>query len=127
MLLTRPRHWARSMCSSCTAPRCSTATRVSCGVTLTSISSLMVEGPRSDREAEFPQQPGRLIQRQPHDAAVAAVDVRDERAGTSLDGVGAGLAEVFAGFQVLRDGGVVELAEPDPAGRHAQFKPVVML
>ena len=49
------------------------------------------------------QQLRRLVQRQPHDAGVAAVDVRHPGRDRALDGIGAGLAEGLAAGDVGRD------------------------
>src|SRR6266536_646069 len=98
MLPTNPRALARSICSSSTTPCSSIATRVSCGVTLIRISCGIGGGrvqdriyaapaaPRfqsevfsKDREAEARERLRGLVQRQPHDARVAAVDPAHER------------------------------------------------
>src|SRR6266567_732478 len=52
MFPTRPRLAARSMCSSCGTPACITATRVSCGVQLIRMSSVIYgQAPRQGRAA----------------------------------------------------------------------------
>src|SRR5215470_1159227 len=89
MLPTRPRALTRSMCSSCTTPCSSIATRVSCGVTLIRISLLMSQ----DREAEPRQELGGFEQRQAHYTRVAPFQVLDERSGLALDSVAACLVE----------------------------------
>src|SRR3989304_742256 len=96
MLPTRPRLAARSISSSCTCPAASTATRVSCGVTLTRISSLTLC-------SHALQQLRRFIQRQPHDAGKAAAQLGDELRGAALDRICAGLVVALAGRDVLPD------------------------
>src|SRR3972149_4077067 len=96
MLPTRPRLAARSPTSSCPWPALRTATRVSCGVTLTRISSLT---PCSHAL----QQLRRFIQRQPHDPGKAAAQFGDELRGAALDRIRAGLVVALAGRDVLPD------------------------
>src|SRR6185503_8465755 len=93
MLPTRPRLAARSMRSSCTTPAPMTATRVSCGVTLMRISSL----------TELFQQGLGLVERQAHDAGIAAAQLDHEAPGAALDRVGARLVVALAARRVLRD------------------------
>src|SRR5688572_10121614 len=104
MLPTRPRLAARSTSSSCTAPAPTTATRVSCGVTLMRISSLTGMA-LALRRRSAPRQPveelAGLVQRQAHHARVAAAHVDDEARSAPLDGVGAGLVVALAGGDVL--------------------------
>src|SRR6185369_17593902 len=96
MLPTRPRLAARSTTSSCTWPAESTATRVSCGVTLTSISSLTLR-------PHTLEQLGGFVQRQAHDARETAPQLDDELRGAALDRVAAGLVVALAGGDVLAD------------------------
>src|SRR5258706_2003561 len=96
MLPTRPRLAARSMSSSCTWPAASTATRVSWGVTLTSISSVTL-CPHALEQLRG------LVERQPHDPGEAAVQRHHELRGAALDRVSAGLVVAFAGRDVLAD------------------------
>src|ERR1051325_3104094 len=96
MLPTSPRLTSRSTSSSCATPAPISATRVSCGVTLMRISSLM--------RAE---QLRGLVEGQPHDAGVAAAQLDHEAPGAALDRIGAGLVVAFAA------GGIV----PDLVGR----------
>src|SRR6185503_9756590 len=105
MLPTRPRLAARSTSSSCTWPAASTATRVSCGVTLTSISSpTRLAKPSSLMHGTHAlEHLCGLVQRQPHDPGKAAVQRNHELCGTALDRVGAGLVVAFAGGDVLTD------------------------
>src|SRR6267142_5151072 len=105
MLPTRPRLAARSMSSSCTWPAASTATRVSWGVTLTSISSAtllaklssLMHGPHALEQLRA------LVERQPHDPGEAAVQRHHELRGAALDRVGAGLVVAFPCGHVLAD------------------------
>src|SRR5208282_5700831 len=102
MLPTRPRADERSMCSSCTTPCSSMATRVSCGVTLMTISWLMAQR-LYHRKADAGQDPGRFVQWQAHDARVAALEVLHERGGLALDRVAAGFIERLAGGDIAFD------------------------
>src|SRR5512146_2491203 len=104
MLPTRPRLAVRSIRSSCTTPASSTATRVSCGVTLIRTSSLT-------RRTHPLDHLGRLVQRQPHDSGIAAADGGDELRGAALDRVGAGLVVGLAGGQVLANLVFAQLAK----------------
>src|SRR6185369_15320222 len=96
MLPTSPRLAERSTTSSCTWPAASTATRVSCGVTLTSISSYTL-GPHALEQLRG------LVQRQAHHAGEAAAQLDHELRGAPLDRVGAGLVVALAGGDVLAD------------------------
>src|ERR1700720_1355882 len=102
MLPTSPRAEARSMCNSCTTPCSSIATRVSWGVTLMRISWVM-ESALEDVEADFAEDLGGRVQRQPHHSRIAAFDPADEHGGASLHGVRAGLVEGLAGGDVALD------------------------
>src|SRR5574341_1851367 len=93
MLPTRPRLLARSIRSSWMTPAPVMATRVSCGVTLIRISSL----------THLSEKLARLVERQPHHARVAALDLDHEARGASLDRVGAGLVVALAARHVLGD------------------------
>src|ERR1700754_2313839 len=112
MLPTMPREDARSMCTSWVTPCSITATRVSCGVTLTRISSVraMAGGQANlpDGDFEFLQQLYRLRERQSHDTGIASRYSRDEGAGATLDAVGAGLVERLAADAVAPDVGISE-------------------
>ena len=85
MLPTTPRRQPRSMCSSCSMPFSTTATRVSRGVTLTRISSDSSRAGLSVSDASDSldgaacrtcEQRRRLVQRQAHHAGVAARQMR---------------------------------------------------
>src|SRR5712692_7048438 len=140
MFPTRPRLAARSTCSSCGTPACITATRVSCGVQLIRMSSVIYgQAPRQGRAAcfdsrtsadasvsppgasssspglEFRDQLRSLVQRQPHDPGVAAVQLGDERRRAALDRVGARLVGRLAALDVGFDLGPRELAEANLA------------
>src|SRR4030081_1077540 len=112
MLPTRPRFAARSMCSSCGTPACITPTRVSCGVQLIRMSSVMM------RDLELPDELRGLVERQPHDPRVAAAQLGDEGRGAALDRVGTRLvgrlAALDVGFELPPRG----LAETHPALAH---------
>src|SRR6187397_2432500 len=107
------------MCSSCSMPFSTSATRVSRGVTLIRISSDTL--PPSDR-GELPQQHPCFVYRQSHHAAVAALDARDEGAGAALDAIGPGLAAPLAAVDVGGDVGFVQRAE-----FHRRFRQQVLL
>src|SRR5258706_16230643 len=96
MLPTRPRLAARSTSSSCRWPEESTATGVSCGLTLTRISSLTLN-------VHALVQLRGLVERQPHDAGEAAAQLGDELRRAPLDGVGAGLVVALAGRDIAAD------------------------
>src|SRR5258706_3911514 len=96
MFPTRPRLAVRSTTISCTCPAPITATRVSCGVTLIRISSVIE---RSERL----QQLRGLEERQADDAGMAAADLAHEHCGAALDGVGAGLVVALAARHVVAD------------------------
>src|SRR5919199_6824267 len=96
MLPTRPRLAARSMRSSCTTPEPVTATRVSCGVTLIRMSSV-TQAPKPLKQLSH------LVERQAHDAGVAAAELDDEARCTTLDRVRARLVVGLAGGDVLLD------------------------
>src|SRR5262245_18452495 len=96
MLPTRPRLASRSITSSCTWPAASTATRVSRGLTLTRISSLMLR-------ALAAEELGGLVQRQPHHPRITAAQLADELRGATLDRIGAGLVVALAGGDVVAD------------------------
>src|SRR6185503_1754421 len=115
MLPTRPRLTLRSIRSSCTTPDPVTATRVSCGVTLIRISSV----------TQFLEELAGLVERQPHDARVAAAQLHDEACRASLDGIGAGLVVGLAGGDVLRDLFGRELLELHFRARYRRVYPVV--
>src|SRR5688572_6409461 len=117
MLPTSPRLASRSMSSSCTTPEPATATRVSCGVTLIRTSSL----------TQLVEQLAGLVQRQPHDARVAAAQLDDEAGGTALDGVGAGLVVALAGGDVEADLLLRERLQPHLRARHPGLDPVAVL
>src|SRR4249919_1404972 len=102
------------MCSSCSMPFSTSATRVSRGVTLIRISSdksCLPCGACLREQSEFAQQPGGLEHGQAHDCGMAAGKMGDETTGATLDAVGAGLAHGFAGGDVAGDGGIVEFGE----------------
>src|SRR5512145_1872452 len=101
MLPARPRDETRSTCTSCVTPCSTTATRVSCGVTLTRISSVIAMG--LDQDVELLQQLRRFREREAHDAGIAAGHPRDERPRPSLDGIGPGFVERLAGRDVAAD------------------------
>src|SRR5229473_7548195 len=115
MLPTRPRFAARSMCSSCGTPACITPTRVSCGVQLIRMSSVMM------RDLELLDELRSLVERQPHDPRVAAVQLGDEGRGAALDRVGARLVGRLAALDVGFELGPRELAETHPALAHDQL------
>src|ERR671937_733972 len=96
MLPTSPRLAARSMRSSCTTPEPVTATRVSCGVTLIRMSSV-TQAPKPLKQLS------NLVERQAHDAGVAAAELDDEARRATLDRVRAGLIVGLAGGDVLFD------------------------
>src|SRR3990167_2396729 len=106
MLPTRPRLAVRSTNSSCTTPFSTTATRVSIGVTLISISSLMNASSLvrasalPDRDAGLSQQLRGFKQWQAHHAGVAACNRFDEDSAESLDALGTGLVGRLAGVPV---------------------------
>src|SRR6185503_10444429 len=116
MLPTRPRLAARSTSSSCTIPEATTATRVSCGLTLTRTSSMHL----------FQQLRG-LVERQAHHAGIAAAQLDDEPPGASLDAVRARLVVALAALDVGGDLGRGQLLEPHFGARHHAFHPVVAL
>src|SRR5258705_978985 len=121
MLPTRPRLAARSTTNSCTWPAASTATRVSCGVTLMSISSFTLG-------AHALQQLRGFVQRQAHHAGETAAQLDHELRGAPLDRVGAGLVIAFAGGDILA--GLVprqrpEFRPPDPHTALAHPHPLV--
>src|SRR6185312_6127781 len=135
MLPTRPRALDRSTWSSCTTACSSTATRVSCGVTLIRISlarssraSAANSGagrPFTVASSEYAtpgarQQRRGLRERQAYDARVAAVDALDERGGETLHRVRAGLVERLAGADVARDLVAGERRELDARHRHRE-------
>src|SRR5258706_14059772 len=116
MLPTRPRSSARSMCSSCTAPFSTTATRVSCGAQLMRMSCM--SGTRlalSEANARALQQLRRLEERQTHDTGVASVDALDPGRDAALDRVGAGLAERLAAGDIA-----VDVGRRDPREAHVR-------
>src|SRR4030095_3512315 len=102
MLPTRPRALTRSMCSSCTTPCSSMATRVSCGVTLMRIScisqAILQYGADNPRERR-----GGFRKRQSHHAGIAPLDVRDECRGKPLDRIPARFVEGFTTRDVVPD------------------------
>src|SRR5258706_649719 len=122
MLPTSPRLAARSMRSSCTTPEPVMATRVSCGVTLTRMSSLtltrtvpvdvLLREPARRRARQPLEHLGGLEERQPHHPRVAAAQLGDEARGRALDRVGAGLVVGLAGGDLVRDLAGRELLEP---------------
>src|SRR6478672_9431866 len=124
MLPTRPRPLERSTSSSCTTPLATAATRVSRGVTLMRISSLIK---RSAALRQFLQELGRLVQRQAHHAGVAAAQLDDEARSAALDGVRASLVVAFAGGDVLLDVLRVQLLEAHLGARQRALDPVVVL
>src|SRR5512140_3722294 len=125
MLTTRPRMPVRSTCSSCTTPASSTATRVSCGVMLISMSSIgrgkcthrrcggnatatrdgrrAPAAPLQQLDAGLRQQAARFEQGQSHDPGVTAFDALDEEGGEALDAVAAGLVVRFRGGAIALD------------------------
>src|SRR4051812_26287661 len=106
MLPTSPRLCERSMCSSCATPACITATRVSWGVQLMRMSSLMapiLPRPAPAGDSELREHLRGFVQRQAHDAGVAAAQFLDERRGAALHGVGARLVHRLAGVDVALD------------------------
>src|ERR1041384_6982982 len=122
MLPTRPRPLERSTSSSCTTPAATTATRVSRGVTLIRISSLTSAALR-----EALEQLRRLVERQPHDARIAAAQLDDEARRAALDRVGAGLVVAFAGRHVLRDVLRAQRLEAHLGARQRALHPIVVL
>src|SRR5437868_6853321 len=119
MLPTRPRLAARSTTSSCTWPAVSTATRVSCGVTLTRISSLM--GFSCGGVPDPLEQLRRLLQRQSDYAGKAAAQLGDKARRPALDAVGPCLVLPFAACHVRGDFLIVERFEPDFRNRDRAF------
>src|SRR5215216_421701 len=115
MLPTSPLLAVRSMRSSCTTPEPVTATRVSCGVTLIRISSV----------TQLFEQLARLVERQAHDAGVAAAQLDDEARGAALDGVSAGLVVAIAARHVLCDLFRRKLHEEDLGTRQRRVELVV--
>src|SRR6185503_14264186 len=115
MFPTRPRLAVRSTTSSCTCPAPMTATRVSCGVTLIRISSVME---RSERL----QQLRGLVERQADDAGMAAANLAHEHRGAALDGVRAGLVVALAGCNVVLDFPRRQLAELHFRSRQHRFQ-----
>src|SRR5215470_11122506 len=99
MFPTSPLALARSMCSSCTTPCSSIATRVSCGVTLIRISLLISQ----NRKTEPRQKLGRLEQRQAHHSRVASLQVPDEGSRLALDRVAARFVERLARGDIALD------------------------
>ena len=71
---------------------------------------------------EAAQQDDGVVQRQTHDAAVAADQMLDEGSRASLDPVGAGLVHRFAAGHVTADGRFVENGEADLADRERRFQ-----
>ena len=63
------------------------------------------------------EQLGGLVQRQAHDAGIAAAELGDERRGAALDGVGAGLVHRLAGVDVSGDLRAAELAKTHRGSR----------
>src|SRR5215467_2033797 len=118
MLPTSPRALARSTCSSCTTPCSSIATRVSCGVTLIRISLFISKYGKADARQDF----RRFVQRQPHHAGVAAVDVLRERGRLALDRIASGLVEGLAGRDVALDLVLRNDAERDVRYRDRQLE-----
>src|SRR5436189_4880805 len=106
------------MCSSCSMPFSTSATRVSRGVTLIRISSDTLPPSASGQAPE--QRPG-PVHRQAHHAGVAAFDAGYECAGAALDAVGAGLAAPLAARDVAGDVAFVHRAEIDDRFRHQVF------
>src|SRR5690606_36189773 len=95
MLPTSPRSRVRSMCTSCTAPCSTTATRVSCGDQLIRMSWFMgcsMDSASKDGQARGAQQLRCLERGQADDACVASVDATHPQPRVALDGIGAGLA-----------------------------------
>src|SRR3954471_9957577 len=125
MLPTSPRPLERSTKSSCTTPLATTATRVSRGVTLIRISSLT--GRESAALRELLQKLGGLVERQGHDAGIAAGQLGDEERGASPDGTGARLVVALAGGDVLLDLPRGELLEAHLRARERALHPVVVL
>src|SRR3990167_9747397 len=129
MLPTRPRLAVRSTNSSCTTPFSTTATRVSIGVTLISISSLMNASSlvRSstlpDRNAGLPQQLRGFKQWQAHHAGVAACNRLDEHSAEALDAVGAGLVGGLAGVPVGAGFRCIDWAEGDGGAGTGDLSP----
>src|SRR5690349_3401990 len=72
---------------------------------------ICIRSPLGYDNSEFAEELRGLAQRQAHDAAVAALEPRDEGAGASLDAVGARLVEGLARFDVGTDAGVVQRLE----------------
>src|ERR1700704_5407195 len=104
MLPTRPRVAERSMCSSCTTPASSTATRVSWGVMLIRISSADTGWRPLENADSGPRQQCRgLGQRKADHARIAALEFLDENSGAALDCVAAGFVERFVAGAVPID------------------------
>src|SRR5512134_537238 len=108
MCPTSPGDTMRWMCSSCTVPCSTTATRVSCGVTLIRTSWLVDIAGRcidrsEDRESEPAEQLRGLRERQAHHPRVAAFEPRHEHRRATLDGIAPGLVGGFAGGDVALD------------------------
>src|SRR5687768_18496865 len=116
MLPTSPRLAARSIRSSCTTPAATMATRVSCGVTLMSISS-----------TQLVEEEAGLVKRQPHHPGVAAAQLHHEASGAPLDRVGAGFVVAFAARRVLRDLLGRELFQLHFGARQREFDLLVVL
>src|SRR5579863_9962713 len=110
------------MCSSCTAPCIRMATRVSCGVMFTRISSTA-----SNDIAKQSEQFRGLEQGQAHHPGVTAVDSGDKGGGASLDCVGAGLVQRFAAHNVALDLVGRKLAHGHDRTRHAAVNTLVVL
>src|SRR5919198_4037809 len=96
MLPTSPRLAARSIRSPCTPPEPVTATRVSCGVTLIRMSSV-TQAPKPLKQLS------NLVERQAHDAGVAAAELDNKARRATLDRVRARLVVGLAGGDVLFD------------------------
>src|SRR5258708_20131171 len=94
MLPTSPRFAARWMGSSCGTPACITPTRVSCGVQLIRMSSVMM------RDLELLDELRSLVERQPHDPRVAAVQLGDEGRAPAPDRAAAPLAHPLPALPV---------------------------
>src|SRR4051794_21709035 len=122
MLPTRPRPVRRSTCSSCTTPCWITATRVSCVVTLSSISSLTAGMCEQRSASEFSEQCVGFEQRQSHHAGVAAADVADEHRSPTLNGIAAGLVQRLAAGDVLANFLILDIAHVYPCGGQCQLE-----
>src|SRR3989344_7194890 len=137
MLPTIPRLRVRSMWTSCSTPFSTTATRVSWGLMLMIISSLIccwfyqpflarhsgtvepqpdLAGRSRGSLPDFFQNPGQLVERQAHNTGITAFPAFDKSRRLPLDGIGPGLVRGFTRLPVLRDFRIRQRTERDAAG-----------